>query len=108
MRVGLPEIPLPVGTLLIADLHLNVEDEASDTPDIDGFLAWLACHPAPVLVILGDLFEVWVGAGQAGLPGSRRVLFDFESTTVEGWDQEGLAFEAGPGPAERAPPGGGP
>ena len=74
LRVGLPEIPLPVGTLLIADLHLNVEDEASDTPDIDGFLAWLACHPAPVLVILGDLFEVWVGAGQAGLPGSRRVL----------------------------------
>jgi hypothetical protein len=40
------------------------------------------------------------------LPGSRRVLFDFESTTFEGWDQEGLAFEAGPGPAERATPGG--
>lgn len=69
---GLPEIPLPEGTLLIADLHLDGEDETgSSTAE---FLAWLAAHPAPALVILGDLFDTWVGAGQAALPGSRRVL----------------------------------
>ncbi|MCZ6596990.1 MAG: UDP-2,3-diacylglucosamine diphosphatase [Planctomycetota bacterium] len=67
----LPEVELPVGTLLIGDLHLDLEDEASPAP----FLAWLdKAAGAPRVVILGDLFEYWIGPAQARTPGGARVL----------------------------------
>lgn len=66
--MSVPEIPLAAETLVIADLHLRVEDPAS----LDPFLAWLGdLGPRPRLVILGDLFEYWVGPAQADGPGAR-------------------------------------
>lgn len=68
---GLPEVPLAAGTLVIADLHLDV----ATVEGTAGFVRWLdALARAPRLVILGDLFDVWVGPAQAGLPGAAPVL----------------------------------
>jgi UDP-2,3-diacylglucosamine hydrolase len=71
----LPELELPAGTLLIADLHLDVVGPEGDGQDgQDGLDNWLAANPAPALIILGDLFDAWVGAGQARQAPARRVL----------------------------------
>lgn len=67
----LPEVELEAGTLVIADLHLDVEDG----PSLDAFEEFLGrAAGAPRLVILGDLFEVWVGPAQTRTAGGRRVL----------------------------------
>ena len=67
---ALREFVLESGACVIADLHLDVEDE----PSLESFLAWLpACQGAPQLLILGDLFEFWVGPVQLEMPGARRV-----------------------------------
>jgi UDP-2,3-diacylglucosamine hydrolase len=64
-------IALEPGALAIADLHLDLED-ARRTSD---FSAWLDALPAaPRLIVLGDLFEFWVGPAHARLPGARAVL----------------------------------
>ena len=57
----LPEIALPPGSRLIADLHLDPENERPWR----AFQDWLAALSAPVLVVLGDLFEYWLGPAQA-------------------------------------------
>lgn len=52
---------LPAGSLIIADLHL---DPAQPGP-VDRFLTWLSgLEGVPRLVILGDLFEYWIGPAQ--------------------------------------------
>ena len=62
MGAALPEIALPAGTRVIADLHL---DPLQAIP-WEAFRSWLArLGDAPALVVLGDLFEYWIGAGQA-------------------------------------------
>jgi len=61
---------LPAGSLVIADLHLD----PSGDERVDAFCAWLAALDVPALVILGDLFDVWVGPAQARLDGAARVL----------------------------------
>lgn len=62
---------LPVGTLAIGDLHVDVEHAAS----VAAFTAFCARqHARPCLVILGDLFEYWIGKGQARSAGGRRCL----------------------------------
>ena len=67
---GPAEVELRSGTLVIGDLHLDVEDPAA----LERFETWLAgARGAPRLVILGDLFEYWVGPAQGSLPGARRV-----------------------------------
>ena len=64
------QVTLEPGTLVIGDLHLRVERLAS----LDPFVDWLeAAEGAPRLVILGDLFEYWIGPAQGRFPGSRRV-----------------------------------
>jgi UDP-2,3-diacylglucosamine hydrolase len=65
------DLPLDEGALVIADLHLDVEDE----PSLEPFLNWLGqCEGIPQLLILGDLFEFWVGPVQLELPGAARVV----------------------------------
>jgi UDP-2,3-diacylglucosamine hydrolase len=67
----LPAVPLGPGTLVVADLHLDVEDLGA----VDRFLAFLArARGAPRLVVLGDLFEYWLGRAHQETPGGRRVV----------------------------------
>ena len=68
---ALPEVQLAPGSLVIGDLHLDVEAEGALEP----FLAWLAdARSAPRIVILGDLFEYWIGRAQERTPGGRRLM----------------------------------
>jgi UDP-2,3-diacylglucosamine hydrolase len=61
----LPEVPLQPGTRIVADLHLDLGDAESSGE----FLGWLAQQRGiPRLVVLGDLFDVWVGPAQERLP----------------------------------------
>ncbi len=81
MGSPLPELDLAPGTLLIADLHLDVEDEAA----LAGFGAFLERNgSAPRLAILGDLFEYWLGPAHARTPGGERVLAALRALTASG------------------------
>jgi UDP-2,3-diacylglucosamine hydrolase len=83
------EIPIETGTLVIADLHLDV----STRPGTRGFEGWLdGLRDVPRLVILGDLFDVWVGPAQARLAGSPPVLDALRSLV-----RRGTAVELVPG-----------
>jgi UDP-2,3-diacylglucosamine hydrolase len=69
---ALPEVELPPGALLVADLHLDAE---ADGPDVVAFVAWLeGARDSPRIAILGDLFEYWIGPAQARSAGGARVL----------------------------------
>lgn len=70
----LPEIAFEGRALCIADLHLDLANPAACAP----FVHWLE-HAArrerpALLVVLGDLFDVWVGPAQARLPAAPAVL----------------------------------
>lgn len=66
-----PAVPCPEGTTVVGDLHLDLFDEAQVAPAAD----WLAALAgAPRLVVLGDLFEFWVGTQQGRLPGARALV----------------------------------
>lgn len=67
---GRPEVAFEPGVLAIGDLHLDVEI----APAVAQFLGWLERVDAPRLVILGDLFEYWVGDAQARTAGGQAVL----------------------------------
>jgi len=68
---SLPEIELVEGARVIADLHLDLADPQSVAP----FLAFLAgLKDCPQLVVLGDLFDVWVGPAQMSEGEAPRVL----------------------------------
>ena len=68
---GLPEIDLEPGTLVIGDLHLDL----AVPEQVERFALWLEKHAAaPRLVILGDLFEYWLGPTHADTDGGRRAL----------------------------------
>ena len=57
---------------VISDLHLQASEQAT-------FLAWqhhLANTPADALIILGDLFEVWVGDDVADVPSGQTPGFE--------------------------------
>ena len=73
--------PLVPGTLVICDLHLDVGAAGGGL----AFAAWLdALRGAPLLVVLGDLFDVWVGPAQATLPGAAPVLGALKRLTERG------------------------
>ena len=72
--------PLEAGTLVIGDLHLDPAGE----PRIEEFVEWLRRVRAPRLIVLGDLFEVWVGPAQARLPGAALVLGGLSAWTAGG------------------------
>ena len=67
----LAEVALAPGALAIADLHLDAA-RADSVARFTGFLA--AIRGAPALLVLGDLFDVWVGPAEERLPGARLVL----------------------------------
>lgn len=67
----LPEVQLEPGTRIVADLHLDLADAEGSAR----FMAWLAVlRGTPRLVVLGDLFDVWVGPAQERLPLGPAVL----------------------------------
>jgi UDP-2,3-diacylglucosamine hydrolase len=81
------EVPLEEGTLVIGDLHLDVEDEHA----VAAFVAWCErSAAAPRIVILGDFFEYWVGAAQLGV--AARVL-----DALRGLTSRGVAIDVIPG-----------
>jgi UDP-2,3-diacylglucosamine hydrolase len=65
-----PTISLPEGTLAVGDLHLDVFDV--ERPRL--FREWCEGLGATHLLILGDLFEFWVGRHQLGLPGTAEII----------------------------------
>lgn len=78
----LSTVALEPGALVIADLHLDVaSDEARETR----LERWLADHPRPPrLIVLGDLFDAWIGAAQGELASAQRVLELFTRLTQAG------------------------
>ncbi len=82
------ELNLTGGSLVICDLHLDpVGGEV-----LDAFVRWVEELDVPTLVILGDLFDVWVGPSQGRLEGSARVL-----TALKGLADRETAIEIIPG-----------
>jgi UDP-2,3-diacylglucosamine hydrolase len=79
-RGGLPEVELAPGTLFIADLHLD----ATRAEACAGFAAWLDAQRVPRLVLLGDLFDAWVGPAHARLPGAAAVLAALAAASSRG------------------------
>jgi UDP-2,3-diacylglucosamine hydrolase len=73
---SLPEVPLETGTLIAADLHLDLSPAAAREARLvrERFTAWLAGLEAPRLMILGDLFDAWVGPAHARLEAARAVI----------------------------------
>lgn len=65
-----PEVDLAVGAAVIGDLHLDIADEVRAL----AFARWLEALEAPRLVILGDLFDAWLGPGSARESGARCVI----------------------------------
>lgn len=84
------EIDLGGGTLLITDLHLDLESPAS----VERFLVFLArVEPdCPALIVLGDLFDVWVGPAAMGAGATPGVLAALRARA-----QAGLAIWIVPG-----------
>lgn len=75
------EIELPAGSLLIGDLHLDLERSA----DVESFVRWLEGLPRfPALVVLGDFFEYWIGQAQASSAGGRAVIGALSRLTAAG------------------------
>jgi len=67
----LPEVELAPATRVIADLHLDL----GRADGAERFLRWLgSISDLPRLVVLGDLFDVWVGPAQERMPGAPAVL----------------------------------
>jgi len=66
---------------LISDLHLRPE-EADKLAALDRLLA--ALPDDGVLVVLGDLFDAWVGYKQARVPGWREILERFAALPERG------------------------
>ena len=64
-------IDLSERVVVVADLHLDPTDAAR----CGEFVSWLETLPDETkLVILGDLFDAWVGPGHAQFEGASRVL----------------------------------
>jgi len=77
----LPEVDLPGGCVVIGDLHLSPEGD----PCSEGAARWLeAQRDIPRLVILGDLFDYWIGPAQLGMRGAARVVQALRALTGNG------------------------
>ena len=67
----LPEIEIEPGALAIADLHLDVSPRAAPHAS---FATWLRAQTSvPQLIVMGDLFDAWVGPAHAELAAARAV-----------------------------------
>ncbi len=71
LPAGSVEVDLPPGSLVVADLHLDPADPAAVEP-----FAALCARIAgiPRLVVLGDLFDAWVGPAHLSLAGAARAV----------------------------------
>lgn len=65
-------VNLEAGACVIADLHLDVGPSGPEPREFLEFLARLRGRPR--LVILGDLFDAWIGPAQMELAAARRVV----------------------------------
>lgn len=67
-------IELPERSLVIGDLHIDVDAGSDSTAfsELADFL--ISSKDAPVLLILGDLFEYWLGRSHASSPGGKACL----------------------------------
>ena len=97
-------VSMDPGLEVIADLHLD----PADFRECDEFAAWLDARSGPHrLVILGDLFDAWVGPAHAQMDGAKRVVDALRGVTERGgsvdllWGNrdflldEGVARQAG-------------
>ncbi|HIF40931.1 MAG TPA: hypothetical protein EYQ74_07525 [Planctomycetes bacterium] len=75
-----PTIALPEGALAVGDLHLDVFDV--ERPRL--FREWCEGLRATHLLILGDLFEFWVGRHQLGMPGTAEVVLGLQGLVERG------------------------
>ncbi len=67
---GRERVRLGPGSVVVADLHIDVERAGAER----AFTRWLAgLSGAPRLVVLGDLFEFWVGRSELSSPGAQAV-----------------------------------
>jgi len=88
----LPELPLEPGTRVIGDLHLDVSGRGEPAA-LEHFSSWLAgLREVPRLVILGDLFDAWIGPAQLGVPAAGIVIEALRALT-----QGGTAVDVVPG-----------
>ncbi len=76
-----PWIQLPEGSLIVGDLHLDVE-QPSQLDRFEQFLKSL--QSCPHVLILGDLFEFWFGDRQIATPGGRRAVRALENLARSG------------------------
>ncbi len=65
-------VELEAGACVIADLHLDVGPSGAEPREFLEFLARVRGRPR--LVILGDLFDAWIGPAQMELAAARRVV----------------------------------
>lgn len=78
---SLPEVALEAGTLVIGDLHLDLDEPAA----VAAFERWLdEVAGAPRLIVLGDLFEYWLGRAHLETRGARGVLGALQRFTRDG------------------------
>ena len=82
-------VAFDAGTLVIGDLHL---DPLGGT-GVEAFVAWLdRLREVPRLVVLGDLFDLWIGPDPTRLAGAVPVLDGLKRLT---W--RGVALDVIPG-----------
>jgi len=97
-------IPLEPGLEVIGDLHLD----PADAGECERFATWLGSRAElKRLVVLGDLFDAWVGPAQARMEGAQEVLGALRGVASRGGEvnllwgnrdfllDEGVASEAG-------------
>jgi UDP-2,3-diacylglucosamine hydrolase len=74
-------IPLEAGLEVIGDLHLD----PADAEECARFAAWLGeRRELKRLVVLGDLFDAWVGPGHARMEGAQSVIGALRSVASRG------------------------
>ena len=71
---------LEPGSVVVGDLHLDPA-RAEDAAD---FVAWVGALEGPALVVVGDLFDAWVGRGHEDSPGGAAVIEAFRDATARG------------------------
>jgi UDP-2,3-diacylglucosamine hydrolase len=81
-RAELPELELAPGTLLVGDLHLNVSRSGGTHGDFARWTQSLA--GVPRLIVLGDLFDAWVGPAHLGVESARAVVASLRALTARG------------------------
>ncbi|MFT7669071.1 MAG: UDP-2,3-diacylglucosamine hydrolase [Planctomycetota bacterium] len=76
----LPVVDLSGETLVIADLHLDPFDASACEP----FAAWLRSVEIQRVMVLGDLFDAWVGPAHEPAPGAQVVIQAFRKVAERG------------------------